>query len=347
MSELAAQPEETTQDQPEQIETGSLQAEEAAPFNDSLAAQVAAARAEILGHDEEEEPQPGLEASVEPQEEEAEEQEPSEEDAEAERVKMQFAAEKRAREEREQLKADREAWEAEQAEKLEALAKFEASREDLRFDPLSHLEAAELSDEELMDLGREIFFKFMPEHVTPEMKTEMALKQKERRLSRLERQLSKAKEEPKTPKEDPRKMDPEEYQAYEAEYKASLANAAEQLSAEQFPLAAQLDKAQLQSAMFGSAVDHVRNNPGAGDLTPLQTLQAVEKYLQDNPLIQNKSEEAQETKTQPEVTQRPKQTAPRSIRNRAAAAKPNHKEPKTLEEKLALRDAQVRAKYGF
>lgn len=320
MTETAIEPEVTTPVQPEQANT------ESAPAN-PLADMVAASRAEILGEDV---------ASEEVAE--APEDQPltSDEDSDADDARTLLASEKRSREEREALKTERELWLSEQSETIEKIEAFNASREDIEIDPLAHLQTAGLTDEALMDLGREIFFTFMPDSVTPEIKAEMASLKQARRLAKLEKGMAR-KTTPEKSATQP-KLSPEEYATYEANYKTSLSDAASGIDSEQFPLAAAFEPAALEDAMWKVAVQHAQASPKSGDLSPLQTLEAIEDFLRRNPDAQEKTETHK-----PEEASRPSKQAHRSLRNRTAAAKPNTKTPQTYEEKLAAAESRARA----
>lgn len=323
MTEPGIEPEETAPVQPEQTSASE------APSN-PFAEQIATSRAEFLG----EEITPAIEDIIEPEVVEPEKVDDNEE------ARVHLASEKRSREERETLKTEREDWVTEQAEARSKMEAYDASLADVEFDPFAHLKTAGLTDEALMDLGREIFFEFMPENVTPEIKAEMARTKSDRRVSKLER-LARTNPEPKAETEaetknpDP-KMDPKEYESYEADYKTQLSEHATAVDSEKFPLGAALGANSLKDAMFAAAVQHAKTSPNSGDLSPLQTVEAVEKFLKQNPEYQAKPEES-----------RPSKPVHRSLRSRTVAAKPDTKQPQTHDEKFAAKDAEVRAKYGL
>lgn len=323
MSEQIAQPAEPTQDQPEQVATAEV--ENSNPF----AAEVAAARASILG-----------EPAEAPQDVEAPSEEVAEPEESVDDIRRTLASEKRARELGDQLKQERKEYEEKQREDREAREKYEAALADIEYDANSFLKEAKLSDEQRLDLAREIFAELIPEHMTPEIKAHVAKSKSERRIARLEhnyKRQSEAKVESKP--EPPATPDPAEYEAYEASYKESLASEAASLDAKTFPLAAAFDAAELQDELFNVAVFYARNNPNTGDLTPRQTLEVFEEYLKRNPNAQKKSEQ----QAKPEET-RPQQQAPRSLRNRTTAARPNSKQPQTFEEKFAAQREKALAR---
>lgn len=344
MSEQDAQPVESETVQPEQSAPApEVDNSPGAPFN-PLAGKVAAAKAELyaqMGKElQPEEPAQGIEA-VSPQEEEAEEAKPAEEDPELEKARQALASEKRTREQREEFRLEQEKFREEKA----ALLQAEEKLENFDFDPLGAvkavLEARGLGEEVLEDMVREYFYEKNPDHATPEMRQWLAEKRRDRRVMKLERQVSQPKAPEPEPEPEKTEMTPEEYAKYEEEYKAGLSQIASGISSEQFPLSAAYDAAVIEDAMLKAAHYHAAHSPGQGDLTPEQALEAVEEFLRKNPDAQFKAEQPKE-EPQP-AQERPQQQAPRSLRNRTTAARPNSKQPQTFEEKYAAAEARARA----
>jgi hypothetical protein len=279
---------------------------------------------------EQEEPEESKEAASEEQE-EAEVEEAPKEEGKSRAARRQLAKEKKLRAEREAFAKEQEGWRAETEEARAALAAFKESKEIAASDPLAHLAELGLSDDDLMDLGREIYYKFMPDNATPAVQAEMAAIQRERRIKKLERQGKKKAQEPEGPT-------PEQV-AYDTSYRMGLTQYAATVDAEKFPLSAKYAKQDfndLVQGMYNAALQNVQNG-ATRDLTPEECMVQIEDFLSQH----------MEAEAEPEVKQteeeKPKQEKRKAIRNKTAATRPNDKH----EDELSYDEIVARSRERF
>ena len=283
----------------------------------------AAQRAEELGLVESSEESEESEAA--PEEEGGDEVEAAPEEAEPEpKAEPYSKSARRLMEKEAKLRKERESFEKETSETREKLKAYEQSQAEALSDPLSHLSHIGLSEDDQMNLAREIYYKFMPDQASPAVRAEMAAIQRERRLQKLERDRKAPEPDEEAPAVNPAA------QAYEHQYRSGLQNFAAAVEGDKFPLIAEYRKenfTDLVEGMFGAAVQAVKNGEVNGrDLTPEECAARVESYLQRNKAVffPNMKEAAKQTEEK-----QPEQKS-KAIRNKQAATRPTEQHDSNL-----------------
>lgn len=236
---------------------------------------------------------------------------PEPEDNASRTARRALAREKKLRSEREAFAAEQGKWRNETEETRTKVEAFEKSQANAVMDPVSHLSHIGLSDDDLMNVAREIYYKFMPEQATPAVQAEMASIQYNRRLKKLEKD-----NEPSPPPTGPSP----EYQTYEQNYRSELTAFAAAVDPEEFPLTAPYVKTNfhgLVQEMFNAALLNPNKHTGR-DLTPQECMAAVEEAL--------RARQPEQTPAPTQIKEEsPRQTKRAPIRNKTAAVKPNEK----------------------
>jgi hypothetical protein len=280
--------------------------------------------------------EPGQEEIVE----EVQEAAPEEPEAEAPETasrgaRRQLAKERKLRSEREAFSTERDEWRAEQEEGRAAIVAYEKSKASAINDPVAFMRELGLSDDDRMNLARQIYYESMPENATPQVHQEMAAIKNERRMAKLERERA---EDLEAAKPAPPVQQTAEYQAYESEYRDGLSQFAISSSAEEYPLVhghIQSNFKGVVQELFNAALQNPNKQSGT-DLTPQECMATLEAALKAaNPA----TTPTPDVQTEEQPTQNRKAT----LRNKNTATMPNDKHDDELSSEEFKKRCQERA----
>jgi hypothetical protein len=265
-----------------------------------------------------EESEPEQEAAAEEQE-EAEPEPPKEGLSKA--ARRHLAKEKKLRAEKEALRHEQEQWKSEREETLAKIEAFERSRQEAYIDPIAHLEQLGFKEEDILNTAREVYYRFMPDNASPQVRAEMAAIQQDRRQKKLE--LSQQ----EIDKQLKEQNAAAQAQAYEANYRQALTHTAATIDTGKFPLAAEYAKEDfndLVQGMFNAAVVNAQSGATV-DLTPEECLGRVESYLRETQPQRQPEPQKQIEEPDPEPVRKK-----RVIKNKTSASRPNEKHDDNL-----------------
>ncbi len=286
-------------------------------------------RAELAGLTEED-PEPEAEAEAADSEVESAEAAEVAEEPEAPKetatsaARRAIAREKKILAEREELSKERAQFEADNKESLEKIEEFGRTKARALINPLEHLTSIGLSEDDLLNVAREIYYNQMPDQATPAVQAEMARLKQDRRIKSQTQRIDELEAKKAEPEPEQEQGPTPEQQAFVSEYKANLYQAAATIDQEEFPLAAEYAKGDfndLVGGMFALATNNARNQNGQGTpLTPAECLERVEAHLRAEKAKETPAVQAQQTEETP-----PTQSKRAPLRNTNTAARPSDK----------------------